>query len=515
MSHLVGLRPSPASSCCWAWWRSRAPPAAPIRPRRRFSPGSASTWPSGPCASTPIRSRIASGSTGSARAKGPTSASVNPAAAAAAIEPRRHPPRWRSRRTLVPRAAAARRERGHRARRLLPRALDARHPAGRRDRQRDSADGFDVSAHYLVDTITSASVAAGTGVDGIFTEMRNEVGARRRQDAGTATRVTLGYKYSAESDYWSHAIWASVAQRLWGDTATPRRSSAASASTRSGSTMSSARHPVSPRALVLARSTPSTADSPTRRCSRPVDVAQITSTTADLGASRPILYRTVTVPVPAPRSFRPPPAHGARRRAMPTTSRARAAASQLQYRYYHDFDPDQPLVRSVGALRRTVEARIYHQLTRDLDDAPPLPRSTSSSPRRTSGATSRVNPGCSATNSSPSPWMYYTSDPKLRPVDTEYPEVKLIWDAEALRAVPVLSLVRRRDVRDLVRPLLPERRLRQRPRAPDRLHDAILRGMTAEQRLTLGRSLRQVRAAQLRGRARSGPSARCCWGRCS
>jgi len=85
---------------------------------------------------------------------------------------------------------------------------------------KDLPDGFDVRAHYLVDTITSASAAAGTGgVDNIFTEVRNEVGLGVGKN-WNRTRVTLSYKYSAESDYWSHALWASVAQRLWADTAT-------------------------------------------------------------------------------------------------------------------------------------------------------------------------------------------------------------------------------------------------------------------------------------------------------
>ena len=34
--------------------------------------------------------------------------------------------------------------------------------------------------------------------------------------------------------------------------------------------------------------------------------------------------------------------------------------------------------------------------------------------------------------------VYYTADPKLGPVTTEYPEIQLAWDADALRTVPFM-----------------------------------------------------------------------------
>src|SRR5262245_53955137 len=88
---------------------------------------------------------------------------------------------------------------------------------------RDSPSGFDVSAHFLVDAITSASIAAGTTVDNVFTEIRDEAGLRLRK-RWDRSDLTLSYKYSAESDYWSHGLGASFGQRLWEDTATVRLS---------------------------------------------------------------------------------------------------------------------------------------------------------------------------------------------------------------------------------------------------------------------------------------------------
>jgi hypothetical protein len=63
--------------------------------------------------------------------------------------------------------------------------------------------GTQISAHYLLDAITSASVAAGVLRDQPFTELRNEAGFSIGQVIGPAT-ITGSYSYSSESDYWSH-----------------------------------------------------------------------------------------------------------------------------------------------------------------------------------------------------------------------------------------------------------------------------------------------------------------------
>ena len=68
--------------------------------------------------------------------------------------------------------------------------------------------GVDVAAHFLVDAITSASIAAGTAVDNVFTEIRDEVGLRVRK-RWQRSDLALSYRYSAESDYWSHGVAAS------------------------------------------------------------------------------------------------------------------------------------------------------------------------------------------------------------------------------------------------------------------------------------------------------------------
>ena len=67
--------------------------------------------------------------------------------------------------------------------------------------------------------IVGGAPALGQSADSIFTEIRSEVGLTVGK-TWDRTRATVSYKYSAESDYWSHAWWASLSQTFWGNTAT-------------------------------------------------------------------------------------------------------------------------------------------------------------------------------------------------------------------------------------------------------------------------------------------------------
>ena len=71
-----------------------------------------------------------------------------------------------------------------------------------------------VGAHYLLDAITSASIAAGVLRDEPFTELRNEVGATVGQRFGRGL-VAAAYSYSSESDYWAHLVSLSGAIDLF------------------------------------------------------------------------------------------------------------------------------------------------------------------------------------------------------------------------------------------------------------------------------------------------------------
>lgn len=80
---------------------------------------------------------------------------------------------------------------------------------------KETRTGTIVGAHYLLDTITSASVAAGAVRDHPFTELRHEVGARLGQRVGPAT-ISASYSYSSESDYWAHFVKLGVVAELFG-----------------------------------------------------------------------------------------------------------------------------------------------------------------------------------------------------------------------------------------------------------------------------------------------------------
>jgi Protein of unknown function (DUF3570) len=293
--------------------------------------------------------------------------------------------------------------------------------------ERDSDAGVDVMAHYLVDTITSASVAAGTSTDSIFTETRNEAGLALRK-RWSRTELTASYKYSAESDYWSHAFGLSGSARLWGDTA------------RIGLSLGYSDDTMSSRFR-----TPACATAPSISCSlhetfvgvsytqiiTPDFLAQASLEGAYLSGFQGNLYRAV-------------PNFGYER--VPDTRLRNAAALRLayyvaaldvalrlHYRYYIDSSPGDSSGSDPWRLRsHMIEARIYRPLTRSLEVRLTYRQYFQS--RAQFWCDAIAQPGCY-----PPAATYYSTDPKLGPVHTEYPEIQLVWQAEALRDIPVLG----------------------------------------------------------------------------
>ncbi|HZL21566.1 MAG TPA: DUF3570 domain-containing protein [Polyangia bacterium] len=294
---------------------------------------------------------------------------------------------------------------------------------------KDLPNGFDLDAHYLVDTITSASAAAGTSVDSIFTEVRNEVGLGVGKN-WDRTRVSLSYKYSAESDYWSHALWASLARRFWGDTAT--------VGAFGGFSLDSVGFRGRTPACLAVDGFSCPLDSvfagvAYTQILSPVAIAQVDLDSATLWGFLANPYRQVAMV-----GYEVLP-----ERRLRTALSARVAyyfpeastGLQLQFRYYRDFYPG-----SLGGApdpwdlsASTIEARIYHRLRRDLEVRLLYRQYFQQPPAFWCDVAS--NPGCSPAQSA-APWNYASADPALGPVRTEYPEIKLIWDADALREVP-------------------------------------------------------------------------------
>lgn len=296
---------------------------------------------------------------------------------------------------------------------------------------KDLPNGFDITAHYLVDAITSASAAAGTSVDSIFTEIRNEVGLGVGK-TWDRTRFTLSYKYSAESDYWSHAWWASLSHTFWGNTATV-----------------GAFGGLSLDSVGFRTRTPSCRAADGFSCPlnsgfgglgytqvlSPVALAQINLDGAYLDGFLANPYRQVAGIGPEvfpDKRFR-------------TAISVRAAyyfpaietGLQIQYRYYRDFYPGalQPGVTEDpwGLSASMVEGRIYHRLSRDLEVRFLYRQYFQQPPAFWCDVP--ANAGCSPMSTAISP-SYASSDPAIGPIRTEYPEVKLMWDATSWESIP-------------------------------------------------------------------------------
>ena len=281
----------------------------------------------------------------------------------------------------------------------------------------DLPGGFDLTAQYLLDAITSASVAAGTSADSIFTEVRNEVGLVGGW-TGTRSRLSLRYRYSAESDYWSHGVAAGGALRLWGDSATL------------AGTLGANFDGAWPRTR-----TPDCPDALQRICRlrtyffgfgytqvwSPTLVTQLDLEVSYLDGFQASLYRAVPNLGPE---------------VLPTT-RLRAVVAprvayylprtrtglQLHYRYYRDD-------WSVSA--HMVEGRVYQDLTRDLELRASY-RYYSQTPADF-WCDWMKRPDCYGQGAT-----VYTGDPKLQHVGTSMPELKLVWDATRWRGVPFFA----------------------------------------------------------------------------
>jgi len=311
--------------------------------------------------------------------------------------------------------------------------------------QRDSPSGIDVDAHFLIDTITSASIAAGTSVDNVFTEVRDEVGLRVRK-RWERSDLSLSYKYSAESDYWSHGIGLSYGARFWDDTAAIRVTAGRSFDTMSAKGRTPDCRPGKP-ATFCSLDVWFAGFSYSQVLS-PVSVAQISYEAAYLDGFQGNLYRMVTslaryefLPEKRMRNaIAPRIAYY-----LPRT----ATGFQLNYRFYFDFFPGEyttpadPWVLTA----HTIEARMYQQLSPTLE-LRMLLRYYRQNHARFWCDTPRMSglpptDFCLMATDPPSGYdpvtvKYYTADPKLGPVQTTYPEVQLVWQAEALRDVPFL-----------------------------------------------------------------------------
>lgn len=311
---------------------------------------------------------------------------------------------------------------------------------------KDVPGGVDVTAHYLLDAITSASAAAGPSGDNVFTEYRNEFGAGMGWN-WSRVRIGAAYRYSAESDYWSHTGVGSLALRLWGDTATLALSGGASADVVGRRV---------PPNVPTPPPTPGAACQPRGpyTCSlrlifgglgytqvlSPAAVVQVSYEFADMNGFLASPYRQV-----AGMGFENVPRHRFRNALAARVGyyvRALRAGAQLHYRYYWDWerlndvmdvvpgtsDPTDPW----RVTSQTIEARVYKEIGRDVEV-------------RLTGRYYPQGPANFWCDQQASPACYqgrslftglFAGDPKLGKVTTTFLEAKVYWDAIALRGIP-------------------------------------------------------------------------------
>jgi len=305
--------------------------------------------------------------------------------------------------------------------------------------------GVDVAAHFLVDAITSASIAAGTTVDNVFTEIRDEVGLRVRK-RWQRSDLALSYRYSAESDYWSHGVAASFGHRFWEDTASVRLSVGRSFDDVAANGRMSVCRPDT---------------DPMRSCAldvwfggisysqvlSPVAIAQVSYEAAYVEGYQGNPYRMVTslgryeyVPERRMRNaITPRIAYY-----LPSTG----TGFQLNYRFYFDYYPGDAGTPSDPwqIFARTIEARVYQQLLPSLEARVLFRYYRQSHAQFWCAAATRPvgvpTDFCQVNTDPPAGYppdaVYYAADPKLGPVVTQYPEMQLVWQADALRTVPFL-----------------------------------------------------------------------------
>ena len=298
---------------------------------------------------------------------------------------------------------------------------------------KDLPAGFNVTAGYLLDAITSASAASGPSSDAVFTEYRNEerLAVSKSWDR---TSLSLAYRYSAESDYWSHTLSAGASWRLWGDTGTfyvfggegwdvvSRRVRGA--------------NPMQQRLLCPSGDQAVSCDLDISfgglsytQVLAPTWIVQAGYDLAYLSGFQGSPYRVV------PQTSGPENVPGKRLRQAATFRAAwywpaGRLGLQLHYRYYWDTYPGaKPETGDPWQLHsQTVEERVYKELPGHLEARVSFRYYDQSA--ASFWCDLNLNAGCYAGA------FFTTSDPKLGRMHTYYPELKLTWDAVALTGVP-------------------------------------------------------------------------------
>lgn len=292
---------------------------------------------------------------------------------------------------------------------------------------KDLPAGFDVAGHFLVDAITSASIAAGTTQDSIFTELRKETGVAVGKTIGWS-RLGLAVRHSREPDYVSTTGGLSFSQGFWENSGTIAVNLAYGKDVQCPNLNFNLDVYFGSVAYTQALS--------------PTLVAQVGYELAALHGFVGNCY----IQVPNLGRERPPTE---RRRHVGMGRIAKHLAGwgttfQLHYRFYVDDAADiEP--EPWGLVAHTIEARLYQELTLGLEvrlgyrghsqgaadfwcNTDPLRggRTDCYSVENATGGGARTPD-------------WFSGDAKLGPLATHVAELKLTWDARPLQSVPVLG----------------------------------------------------------------------------
>jgi hypothetical protein len=309
---------------------------------------------------------------------------------------------------------------------------------------KDLPEGYDAGAHFLLDAVTSASVAAGADQDAIFTEWRKEAGLGVGRTFAGRTRIGAFFRYSDEPDYKSRAGGVSLTRAVWENTGTLAFSVAA------GHDLVGSNIDVPPLRTFFAGVGYTQALSPVWIAQVGYEALYLNGTLENI-----YLYNGNWGPEQPPRE---------RLRHAIATRIARyfpeaTAGVQLHYRLYVDQQPRfgfTPLGvaadMGTGLLRygperladrdelwglaaHTVEARVYKGLVRDVE----VRVSYRFHQQRAANfwCNTVVTPACYGEGTALS--LYRADDLKFGPITTHAPELKVIWDMRALAATPVLG----------------------------------------------------------------------------
>ncbi len=275
---------------------------------------------------------------------------------------------------------------------------------------KDLPGSVDLGVHYLLDAITSASVAAGNFQDQLLTEHRHETGVAVGKTIDH-TRVGVSYRYSREPDYLSHTAGLSFSQGVWQNSGLVALNLAATRDTN---------RPINgtpnPLKVYFGGLSYTQALSPTTVAQLGYEMAYLHGYMANAYLRDPNLGREQVPDVRVRNVVAARIAH-----LFPDMG----TGLQLHYRYYVDQAAAFRLF-PWGLQSHSIEGRVYQRLGRDFEVRLSYRYHTQGAAEFYC-ATAPGAPGCYGQFP-----QFHSIDVKLGALATHLPEIRITWDARAL-----------------------------------------------------------------------------------